>query len=237
MPVACSSAINFISVTSSSTADGNAPWTPNANELLFCWVLTYGTGARNVPTLTGCGCTWHALTSVSFTSATFTNLLTLFASMHPTPSSGTLHVDCAGQTQDRIDGFNYTLSGIDTSGVDGAGATVQLATATGTGTTLAATLGAFGSVDNATFAVGSIESSNDSTAGSGFAPRNPFTINVHSTLAEFRADNATVADMSNVFSAAWGIIAVEIKAAGPPPPTLTGGGGTSVYRIARRPWR
>lgn len=125
------------------------------------------------------------------------------------------------------------LSGVDTSGTNGSGATVQSAVGTDAdGGTITVTLAAFGSSNNATYGAFANDSGTGTmTAGSGFAA---LGVNAGAVLnggMEWKNSNDTSVDavFDAVAGATSGGIAIEVKAAASTSTTYAGYYGSAGY--------
>jgi hypothetical protein len=136
--------------------------------------------------------------------------------------TGTL-VITFGATQTACTWSLNEFSGVDTTTNGGI---VQAVVGTGTSVTPAATLAAFGSANNATFGALSNVSDTTTTPGTGFTELSDTatTTPVVCLETEWTVANDTSVD-GTITSAAWGAVAVEIKADASPfviPPSLPG---------------
>lgn len=123
---------------------------PAAGALITLFVLSrLAAGAPNTPTVTGCSLTWVQINTTLNSGGN--RRVTMFRAMGPAPSSGTLSIDHAGQTQTECDWVIDQHTGVDGGGANGAGAIVQSGVGTdgGTpGTTGTVSLSAFSSPYN-----------------------------------------------------------------------------------------
>lgn len=222
MAVTQASLTSGTSVTN-GTSFGTSSVTPTANRLILITVVNsaLNSGQRQAPTgVSGNGIT-YALVAERTVQSEFTQL-SVWRGMAASPSAGAITISF-GNT---MEGCLWSVSefdGVDTSGTNGSGAIVQSAGNNGTGTSITATLSAFGSSDNATYGaggwdIGSSAAVATATAGTGFteihdvgvAESGGFGYSLHT---EWRNDNDTTVD--NTWSASSDIaqIGVEIKAA------------------------
>lgn len=206
---------------SAATSFATASWTPTDGALYLVSVTTRTAASDpNIPTLSGNGQTWTQIDSQNYDNAGSQKRVSLFRCLAASSSAGTLTADFAGQSQsDCVIVVDEISSGFDTGGTNGSGAIVQSAKnadVSGTGTTLTATLAAFGSTNNATygtFAIGN--GTGTSTAGTGFTKvGEQATASNLRLMTEFRSDNDTTVDGTSSVSAELGMIAIEIKASG-----------------------
>lgn len=207
-------------ITSATTAS----ITPSANNLILI-TITSRNGASTDPnhaTVSGCSLTWVEVNSVAYdTGGTSRRRLTVLRALG-TPTTGSLTIDFAGQSQTSIDWVVDQFSGVDTTGTNGSGAVVQTASnadVTATAHALTVTLAAFSSVNNATwggFATGGV-ASNTTRVGAGFTSlgTDRDSNGDEAILTEFNSANDTTVDfdLSDAFNTELGGIAVEIKAA------------------------
>jgi hypothetical protein len=118
-----------------------------------------------------------------------------------TPSTGTLTIDFAGQTQTDIIWALDQFSGVDTTGTNGSGAVRQVVSSadeSGLNTTLTETLATFGSASNATLGVFSnTVTGSTRTAGTGFTIQDDLASGANSRLTtEFETSNNTAVAMT-----------------------------------------
>lgn len=213
----------------SSYATGSI--TPTANRLVLAAVSNFrgGSGAIEIPTLTGNGLTWVQVATVQSANANLGRRVTVFRAMGASPSAGAVTIDFAGATQSNCAWSIIEFSDIDTSGTDGSGAVVQSKTASNTtGTAGTADFdAAFGdAVNNATYSALTMGGGGTDviTHEAGFTELHEVqptgeAQRLHSMwrLAEDQTPAPTW-----VNSLHWAQVAIEIKAAGAGPQTLTG---------------
>ena len=202
-----------VDVTNATTASV----TIIANQLAL---LTVGVGSAagtpNTPTVTMTGATWVAAVTRIHAGGNYGAWI--FRTMVGSNTTGTITINFATQTQDRINWSLAQFDGVDTSGTDGSGAVVQTntafnATTTAATVTLASAIGA----GNATYGGFLSETSGAFTAGSGYSLiHNVSWTNGHTGNigTEWRADGQTV--VNGTFSGTAHILSMglEIKAAG-----------------------
>ena len=217
------------SATANATSFTTASITPGSNTLVLAFVFGFRTiGSDSTPTLSGNGLTWVNIDHRGLGCSN--ENMTLFRAMGAAPSAGAVTIDYGVATHDAAAWSIVEFSGVDTSGTDGSGAIVQIASgnaATCSDTSETATLAAFGSADNGTyFAVRWY----DQTAPGELTTASPnagFT-ELHDVLTRtdaaannmllqtaWRSDNSTTCTSTlDAGSAAGYIRGVEIKAAG-----------------------
>ena len=216
-----------------SSSYNTASVTPGANRLVLVAVENAKDGSTdpNTPTLSGNGITWVQVATVLYESTgSIRTRLTLFRGLAALPTGGAITIDLAGQTS-----YYIAWSVAAFAVVNVATPVVQSAVASGTGTSLAATLAAFGSAANATYGACSHRAGEASSPGSGFAEIHDLVQGGGFDLeTEWRVDNDTSVDASWVTSAVCGCIAVEIAAASAGERTVAGRGvGRGVMRGGR----
>lgn len=212
-------------VVSSSNVTSGTSFTTSSQTFTAGKTYLFGFSIRNgastnpsAPTVTGGGCTWSSVGSTSNydDSGTSRRTLFLYEGVCTTTTTGQLTADFGAVTHT---GMIYTID--EFNWADTSDPIVQSASnrdTSGTASTLTVTLAAFGSSNNATYAV--FCNGNDSattTAGSGFTKLGDFSesnTNVSGRLtSEFKTGNDTGADITYSLTAQLGGIAVEIKAA------------------------
>jgi hypothetical protein len=206
---------------SGATSYATASWTPSANTLYFASVVTRTgiTADPTQPTASGNGLTWVVVASIVFDNTSSSRRrVTLFRAMGASPTTGALTFDEAGQSQTNAEWSIEEITGTDLTGTNGSGAIVQFVTnfdASGTALSLAATLAAFSSVNNATFGTfGAGSAGGATTAGSGFTKLADVVGSTSTKVCtEWKAANSTTVDFTNDTTAELCVIAVEIKAA------------------------
>lgn len=108
---------------------------------------------------------------------------------------------------------------------------VQNAAANATATSVTATLGAFATTNNATYAMAGVfaSASDDPSPGSGFSAVTSANFSGQfMLLTEFKMTNDTSVDMTDAASVSWTMVAVEVNYAEPPAgPSPTGAVGGS----------
>lgn len=205
---------------SNLTAYTTGSRTPTANRLQLIDVVLSDTNPVLAPSVAGCGLTWVSMGGVEYDTAGTRHAVYRFRALGASPTTGVLTITA---TEAMLGcGWSWAeYAGIDTSGTNGSGAIVQTVTNSGTGTTLSATLAAFGSVDNGVSCGLSTDADSVFTAGGGFTILGQDVSASASPTAsigqQWRADNDTSPDATIAVSATWGFIASELKAAVVPP--------------------
>jgi hypothetical protein len=201
---------------------------PAPNALITVAVMGHNsTSAVASPTLSGGGMTaWTEVASITFDAvATPHKRLTIYRAMSPAPGSGPLTITWSS-SQSHCQWIVSQWTGVDASGVNGAGAIGQ------TGSTradlvngLTVTLGALGDVNNVAYGVFGVRQNVVAvTPGPGFTEIAE-QASGESPLSDLEAEWAT---NDNTIDASWtnlngGALGVEIKASG-----AGGGGGGGV---------
>lgn len=215
-----------------TSSEATASFTPVANRLYIVTVGAHYASANDAtPTAVHAG----GLTLVQIdTEETASNnqRLTVFRAMKPSGLSAGAITFTWSATQQAVAWSVDEVTGMDTSGTNGAGAIVQEVVGTGSSAAPSITLAAFSGLTNATigcFANNNNGNSNPGTvtAGSGFA----LLINQRQiggvtgtnigVGTEWRADNDTTVNCAVSTTDAYAGLALEIAAAG------AGGGSTS----------
>lgn len=182
-------------------------------------IRTYG--ATGITSITGDGLTYSQIATAQSPADSGLDSWLWVGTGNPT--AGALTVTLAGGT-----GLFYSYVVESVAGADTTSPIVQNVPATGTGTTASATLAAFGSGSNGTYAMVGLASSSTFTPGTGFTELNDFAgiFATYRHFTEWRADADTSPDATISASADWEMIAIEIAQAG-------GGGGSSIAAIRR----
>jgi hypothetical protein len=188
--------------------------TPSTQNLVLLTVASrLAASIPAQPTVTGNSLTWVAIVSNAYTSK---RRMTVFRAMG-TPTSGAGTISFGAEVETDVTWNIDQLSGIDTTGGNGAGAIVQSGTfLDGSGTATAGTmsLSAFSNVNNATYASFGNTGTSVPTAKAGFTLLgSALSANNLQTTTEFLASNDVHPSMS--YSGADTIYAVglEIKSA------------------------
>ena len=156
------SGITHTLLTSGTDSTNHATYTtasiaPAANALITVAVLGRRGNGAQTPTVTGGGmATWTRVASIDYEPDDFgawKARVTVFRALSNAPGSGALTIEFPN-TQSNATWIVSQWSGVDTSGVNGAGAIVQTVSARGDAvSSLAATLAAFGKPNNAAYGV------------------------------------------------------------------------------------
>lgn len=193
--------------TDRSSAPGytTASVTLKAGRLYLMSVENSAASAAVVSAITGGG-TWASRSSVQYNTAA--NRTSIWSCVPTSDYTGTIDI-AFGATQTGCCWALEESSGVDTATTDGV---VQQATGTGSSVTPLATLGAFGSANNATFAAHGHAAATATTPGTGFTETADVTTATPAQAleTEWQVGNDTTAD-ATITSAAWGSCAVEIK--------------------------
>lgn len=167
--ISCSPITSGSSATD-ATSYNTASITPNANTLILFDVVSHITSGPPVePTLSGNGLTWVSVASNTATSAN-EKRLTRFRAMGSSPTAGAITISFGAETQLWSAWLVSQCSGVDTSGIDGAGAVVQTVKTTGTGfaNSVIITLATFSRDGNVGHGVKSHFTNEATTPGTGF---------------------------------------------------------------------
>lgn len=205
-----------------SPGNTTASVTPSANALVLLTIGTLTTFAPDIttPTVTGNSLTWVMVRHNLFASSpTFLSHLWVFRALGASPSAGTVTItntDWVSETCWIID----QVTGVDTSGTNGSGAIVQdVASNPGSGATSGtATLAAFGSANNASYASWAVQAGNPITwtVGSGFTKIAEHTTSGQyiDTMTEYKlGDFDGTASWASAEVYQTGGIGIEVKAA------------------------
>lgn len=186
---------------------------PGANRLVLMWVVQSGTATEGPNDFTGTFAgTWTLVGTASAATAT----ISLYRYMSATPASGTVNINF--DVDDVTTGCSWAIveyAGVNTTGVNGAGAVVQFvanAAAASLGQTI--TLAAFESASNLHAYGISHLAAEGTTPGVGFDERADVNhAGPNQSLEVADKVNDTTADPSWATSAASRWVAVELKAA------------------------
>lgn len=208
------------SSTANATSYATASVSPGANRLVLAASAqtrnaSSACAANDVESVTGNGLTWVLVNRQCFSDGVSpTHTVETWRSMGASPSSGAVTIATGGDTQLHMAWAIVECDGVDTSGTNGSGAVVQSAiNKVEPGTSLTATLGAFGSAGNATLGVFANSTNQAITAGSGFTELTEQQVSEGLTLqVEWKSTNDTSVDAS-FSSIDAGAVAIEIKAA------------------------
>jgi hypothetical protein len=175
------------------------------------------TADPNQPTATGASLTITAMSpgsTIYDNSSSSRRRLTSFVAECTSTTSGAITFDFSGQTQTT---FVWTIEEV--TGQDTTTLAVQSAVnqdTTGTASSLAVTLGAFSSADNATYGVFATgDGTGTRSVGSGFTQLANLADSVNNIglISEWKATNDTGVDFSDSTVSELGGVAAEIKAA------------------------
>ena len=199
--------------------------TPAANALITVAVLGHNSSAAPAsPTVSGAGMTWTVVASATFDGvATPHKRLTVYRAMSAAPGSGPLTITFASS----VSNCQWIVSqwtGVDGSGVNGAGAINQTGTSQGDGvTSRSVALAAFGNTNNAAYGVfGVAKNTPVVTPGAGFTEIAE-QASGESPLSDLEAEWAT---NQPALTASWasanaGALGIEIVAGQSSPPTTS----------------
>jgi hypothetical protein len=202
--------------------------TPASNALITIAVLGHNSSAAPAsPTLSGGGMSaWTVVSSVSFDGvATPHKRLTVYRALASSPGSGPLTITFASSVSN-CQWIVVQWSGVDPSGVNGAGAIGQIGSTQGDASTgLTVGLGAFGNANNVALGVfGVAKSAPAVTPGAGFGALAE-QASAESPASDLAAESATNLPSINATwaSANAGALGLEIVSgqSGPPPTTST----------------
>jgi hypothetical protein len=197
--------------------------TPTANALVLVAVVapyrSDTTAGNYTVTLTGNGLTYVQIDKQAISTAgSPSHLLSLFRSMGASPSAGTISITWAAADGSLSGSWIVAeCTGVDTSGTNGSGAIVQSDKDVNVGgTSLALSLAAFGSANNATFATFSLNANLAVTNEGGWTELADVALDDGTNDSAIQAQWIASNDTSP--SASWsaadsGGIAIEIKAA------------------------
>lgn len=211
----------------SSTTNANnyttASVSPGSNRL----ILVAATQIRNASSacttndisgITGNSLTWVHVNRQCFSDAGApTQTVEIWRSMGASPSTGTINIAMGGDSQLNAAWAVIECDGVDTGGTNGSAAVVQSAiNLAEPGTSVTATLSAFGSANNATLGAFGVADNLDVTPGSGFTQLAEELVsdggNDTALHVEWKTTNDTSVDAS-FSSIDAGVVAIEIKAA------------------------
>ena len=203
-----------------ATSYTTASVTPTANRLILGWVLQNVSGAVPTPSLSGNGLTWVEVRTVGFDTTGTRYSLSLFRAMGSSPTTGAITISYGATT---VGGCTYSFlefDGVDTTGLNGAGAVVQSAQypvspPSSASTSGSITLAAFGSSNNMAAAGFCWEAAEQGTAGASYTKlpsTNPTNTGPSQSILTEYLLNSTAPSASWTTSAQAGGIAVEVKA-------------------------
>lgn len=200
--------ITASSSSTDATTYATASVTLKAGRLYLMSVEnSHGSSATAVSTISG-GPTFTSRSTTQYNSSL--NRVSIWSAVPTTDYTGTLTIDFGATTQTGACWSLDEMSGVDTTTNDGI---VQNAVGTGNSGTALATLAAFGSTSNATYAAHGHAAATASAPGSGFTELSDVTAATpaQALCTDWRVDNDTTAD-ATFTSAQWGSCAVEVKA-------------------------
>ena len=194
MPVEATHILSAGSSTDASSYETASVSIPKDRLILLTVANIRTPATANTPTVTGAGMTWTQVR----TQADTENIrrVTVFRGVSSSNTSGALTIDFAGQTQLRCGWSLSSFKNTDISGTNASNAIVQSAgvgTDGSANTNIIVTLGAFSSVDNATFGGIRLGTSTGVNAGSGFTELGQADMEggTNPIQTEFRNDNDT----------------------------------------------
>ena len=197
---------------------------PSPNALVTVAVLMHqSASAVPAPTLTGGGmASWDLVATVAYNGATPLDRVAIFRAMSASPGSGPITITSSA-TASNCQWIVSQWTGVETSGVNGAGAIVQTGSSTGAAVTgLTVPLAGFAAAANVAYGAFGIASATPiATAGSGFTAIDQQGSG-ESTIGDLFAEWAV---NDNTIDAAWpskaaGALGVEIKAGGHSDPVV-----------------
>lgn len=220
------------SSSTDATSYATSAVTLKAGRLYLLAVTNTKASAPDTPTAAG-GPTWTNEESIGFaTAGAPTQRLTVFRAIPSADYTGAVTADFGGQTQTGACWVLVEVLGVDPATTQGVRQSV--AATTDSGTTVTATLAAFGSAQNATIGFVAKASAGDVTPGTGFtelADVNAATP-AQALEAEARQDNDTGVDASWTGAIGAAIIGLEIVAAG----SVAANAGDAWAPITARIW-
>ena len=220
MAVTCVAATNGTGQTTSAANVASGSITPVANRLYLAVVASRFTSSPNIPTVTGCGATWVQV--ATRVDATNFRRITVFRAMKASGlSAGAVTAAWTGPTQTQTVSLIsiLELDGIDITGTDGSGAVVTSAQNGSTGTVsppVSITMTGWGdTVNNAAISCWWHGNAEVVTPKSGWTElTDQAGISSLSLETQFKVGQDTTPQVASWAgsAAAWGGIAVEIKA-------------------------
>jgi len=197
---------------STATSYATASVTPSALKLIVLMVYNnVASGTPNTPTVSGNGITWAQWSTGVFTNGTSRGSVFTAYSISA-PSTGVITIDCAGQSQNRCNWSLAEFDGANVLGLNGTAGIVQSGIQQGAslGSTTV-TLGAFTSVNNATYGFCRTNQTSAITPGTGFTELGEDD-STTATQHQFLASNDTTVDWTDGGTATMYGIAVEVAA-------------------------
>ncbi len=203
--------------------------TPRANALVTVAVLMRRSSGALTPTVSGGGmAAWEMVTSLGFdTQGGPTKRLMLFRAMSGAPGSGPVTITFNSSVSN-VQWIVSQWDGVETSGLNGAGAIGQTGVqASDAATSLAVALGPLSNTASVTYGIiGVAQNGPIVTPGSGFMEIAEQSSGESSALEAEYASNEPIVGASWTSSTKAGLLAVELKAGGAPgntPPSASFG--------------
>ncbi len=195
---------------------------PAPNALITVAVRNHRTPAANSPSLSGGGMTsWTQVASVDYDPVSGSlGRLSVFRALSATPGSGPITITFVGSVSN-VDWIVSQWTGVDQSGVNGAGAIGQTGSARGDAVSaLSVPLAAFANANNVAYgAVGARLNAPAITPGSGFTEIAEVTPSENTLLEAQWATNLNTIQASLTTAKNAALLGIEIRAgAGGPPP-------------------
>lgn len=186
--------------------------TPSAGKLILVFAnAQYGSPAKEITGVTGCGLTWTRFQNFAFASSSSHYAAAFRAT--GTPSAGALTIASSG-TQSRFNWQVIEVGGVDVGGTNGSNAIVQSNHTTSGGsahTSITLNLSAFTSALNIPLGVYMADGAITASPGSGFSTIASETGN-DTTFSEYGAANDSSVDCSFSSTSNYdAIIGVELK--------------------------
>lgn len=205
--VLAATALTGATTATNGTSFATASITPSANVTLIAFFHSSRGGTPTTPTASGNGLTWTNRSSVTIGDVR----ITLFSATGSSPSAGSITFSTGAETQNRAGWSVFEISGSDYATTDGI-RTANIVTATGTGSILSMTLGAFANVNNGAIAGYGIKIAEAITADSGWTEIHDLQNATESLSIEtqFIASNDTSASGDWATNADSSSIAAEI---------------------------
>lgn len=205
-PVISGSGSGTSTTTSSATIRARPGWV----YVLVVGNVMVGGSANTVTAATTSG-------AITFTSRATTQFngtqerVTMFTAVASADVTDTITITIGSGQSSGATGYQLVvLTNVDTTTNHGI---VQTATGTGNSTTPLATLSAFGSADNGTFAVHANAGTNNATPGTNFTEISDSTAAPLGIETAYYSGNDTTAD-ATILSSQWGSLAAEVKSLG-----------------------
>lgn len=201
------------SATTNLTSYASASYTPTANALLICTVVSNkGSATADTPTLSGNGLTWVQINTTTFDSGL--KRVTMFRAMGASPTTGAVTADFGGVSQTGCHICVVEFTGVNTGGSNGSAAVVQSAVNSGNGSTsVTATLSALTGTTNSVYMAGGNRANPfGGTAEAGWTENND--VGLASPNAGFsdiyRIGTTDNTPLTTISSDNWGCVAIEI---------------------------